>query len=162
MNIQEYLIDQGGKDWGELLSGWLGVLPASFTVWLVNRFGDVFAVFEDGSVHMLDVGTGVIQRLADSRDDFATRIDAGDNANHWLMIPLVDQCVAAGLTLSPDQCYGYKIPPIEVGQCGGKSAVENVSPANMSVHYSLLADIWRQTKDLPDGTRIKAVVIDRP
>jgi hypothetical protein len=156
MNIHDYLIEQSGKDWAELLSGWLGVLPASFTVWLVNRFGDVFAVFEDGSVHMLDVGTGVMQRLADSRDEFAARIDAGDNANNWLMIPLVDQCVAAGLTLSDGQCYGYKIPPI----LGGKYAVENVSPTNLSVHYSLLADIWRQTKDLPDGTRIKMVVTD--
>jgi Domain of unknown function (DUF1851) len=68
-----------------------------------------------------------MERLADSRDDFATRIDVGDNANNWLMIPLVDQCVAAGLTLSQDQCYGYKIPPIEVGQCGGRYAVENFS-----------------------------------
>ena len=34
MNIREYLIEQSGKDWGELLSGWLGVLPAFFTVWL--------------------------------------------------------------------------------------------------------------------------------
>jgi len=158
MNIHDYLIEKSGKDWSELLSGWLGVLPASFTVWLVNRFGDVFAVFEDGSVHMLDVGTGVMQRLADSRDDFAALIDAGDNANNWLMIPLVEQCVAAGLTLSGGQCYGYKIPPI----LGGKYAVENVSPTNLSVHYSLLADIFRQTKDMPDGTRIKAVVIDRP
>ncbi len=158
MNVQDYLIEQSGKDWGELLSGWAGTLPASFTVWLVNRFGDVFAVFEDGSVHMLDVGTGMVRRLADSRDDFATQIDAGDNANNWLMTPLVDQCVAAGVTLSEDQCYGYKIPPI----LGGKYAVENVAPTNLSVHYSLLADIYRQTKDLPDGTRIKAVVIDRP
>lgn len=157
MKIHDYLIEQGGKDWSELLSGWLGVLPASFTVWLVNRVGGVFAVFEDGSVHMLDVGTGVVQRLADNRDDFATRIDADNNANNWLMIPLVDQCVAAGLTLSEDQCYGYKVPPI----LGGKYEVENVSPINLSVHYSLLADIFRQTKGLPDGTRIKAVVIDR-
>jgi len=62
----------------------------------------------------------------------------------------LDQCVAQ------DQCYGYKIPPI----LGGKYALENVSPTNLCVHYSLLADIWRRTKDLPDGTRIKAVVID--
>ena len=87
MSIHDYLIDQSGKDWSELLSGWSAVLPPPFTVWLVNRFGDVFAVFEDGSVHMLDVGTGVIQRVADSRDDFATQMDVGDNASNWLMIP---------------------------------------------------------------------------
>ena len=55
------------------------------------------------------------------------------------MIPLVDDCVAAGMTLAADQCYGFKIPP---------------------VHYGLLADIYKQTKDLPHGTPLKAVITD--
>lgn len=88
MDVHDYLIDQSGKDWSELLSDWSGVLPSSFTVWLVNRFGDVFIVFEDGSVHMLDVGIGAIKRVADDRDHFATLLDTGDNANNWFMIPL--------------------------------------------------------------------------
>jgi hypothetical protein len=59
-NIENYLIDQTGKDWLELLSGRAPPLPESFTIWLVNRIGDVFAVFDDGSVHMLDVGVGTL------------------------------------------------------------------------------------------------------
>jgi hypothetical protein len=156
MNVQDYLIEPSGRDWPELLSGWSASLPSSFTVWLVNRFGDIFAVFEDGSVHLLDVGIGAIRRVADSCDDFAVQIDADDNADDWLMINLVDQCVAAGITLGNDQCYGYKIPP----NLGGKYSVENVEPTDLSVHYSLLADIYRQTKDLPNGTRIRTVVIE--
>jgi len=113
MNVHDYLIDQSGKDWSELLSNWSDALPSSFTVWLVNRFGDVFVAFEDGSVHMLDVGIGVIERVADDRDHFATLLDTGDNADNWFMIPLVDKCVAAGLYLGNDQCYGYKVPPIQ-------------------------------------------------
>ena len=156
MDIHDYFIDQNGKDWQELLSGWLDALPSSFTVWLVNRFGDIFAVFDDGSVHMLDVGACVIRRVADSRDHFADLLDADDNANNWLLIELVDDCVAAGLTLAPDQCYSFKVPPI----LGGNYMVENVAPTDLSVHYSILGDIYRQTKDLPDGTRIKTVVLD--
>ena len=156
MDVHDYLIDQSGKDWPDLLSGWSDTLPSEFTVWLVNRFGDVFVVFEDGSVHVLDVGIGAVERIADNRDHFADQIDFGDNANNWLMIPLVDQCVAAGLTLAANQCYGYKIPPI----LGGQYSVENVEPTDLSVHYSLLADIFRQTKDLPDGTRIRTVVLE--
>jgi hypothetical protein len=158
MDVHDYLIDQSGKDWPELLSGWSDALPPSFTLWLVNRFGDVFTIFEDGSVHMLDVGIGAVERIADNRDHFADQIDVGDNANNWLMIPLVDQCVAAGLTLADNQCYGYKIPPL----LGGQYSVENVEPTDLSVHYSLLADIFRQTKDLPDGTRIRTVVLEKP
>jgi hypothetical protein len=107
---------------------------------------------------MLDVGIGAVERIADDRDHFADQIDVGDNANNWLMIPLVDQCVAAGFTLADNQCYGYKVPPI----LGGQYSVENVEPTDLSVHYSLLADIFRQTKDLPDGTRIRTVVLERP
>jgi hypothetical protein len=158
MDVHDYLIDQSGKDWSELLSGWSDILPPSFTLWLVNRFGDVFAVFEDGSIHMLDVSIGAVKRIAEDRDHFADQIDVADNANNWLMIPLVDQCVAAGLTLAHNQCYGYKIPPL----LGGQYSVENFELTDLSVHYSLLADIFTQTKDLPDGTRIRRVVLERP
>ena len=54
--LADYLIEQQGKDWADLLSGWVPPLPESFTVCMVNRFGDVFAVYDDGSVHMLDIG----------------------------------------------------------------------------------------------------------
>jgi hypothetical protein len=59
MNIKDYLIDQSGKDWQELLCGWAEILPPVFTIWLVNRFGDVILVTDDGSVHLLDIGGGV-------------------------------------------------------------------------------------------------------
>jgi len=130
------------------------VLPPEFTVWLVNRFGDVFAVFEDDSVNTLDVGIGSTKRVADNRDDFAMQIDLGDNSNNWLMIPLVDACVARGLTLGDDQCYGYKVPPI----LGGEYSVENFEPTDLSVHYSFLADIFHQTRDLPDGATVRLVI----
>lgn len=155
MNIHDYLIDQDGKCWAELLAGWRGLVPGEFTLWIVNRFGDAFIVFDDGSVHMLDVGIGQLRRLADNREHFAQLLDVDENANNWLMIPLVDGCVAAGMQISATQCYGYKIPPI----LGGEYRVENIEPTDLAIHYSLLADIFQQTKNLPDGTRIKTVVI---
>ena len=156
MNIHDYLLEQRDRDWSDLLSGWGQALPSSFTLWLVNRFGDLFVVLDDGAVHMLDVGAGTFTRVADSRDHFAELLDRDNNANNWLMIPLVDRCVEAGMTLSSTQCYGYKVPPI----LGGEYVIDNVEPTDLSVHYWLLADIYGQTKDVPDGTRIKAVVID--
>jgi hypothetical protein len=156
MNINDYLIDQAGYDWASLLRDWMPPLPQSFTLWLVNRFADTFVVFEDESVHMLDVGAGTLARLADNRDDFASKLDEGDNANIWLMIPLVDACREAGMTLPAGQCYGYKIPPC----LGGQYELSNVELTDIAIHYSFLADIYRQTKDLPDGTPVHAVVTD--
>ena len=87
-----------------------------------------------------------------------TLIDLDDNSNNWLMIPLVDQCVAAGMVLNADQCYGFKMPPI----LGGEYSVDNIVPISLSEHYSFLADIYRQTKDLPDGMKVRIVVKNLP
>lgn len=157
MDINDYLIDQAGKDWGALLRDWVPPLPAGFTLWLVNRFGDAFVVPEgDNSVYLLDVGVGTFVRLADDRSHFADLLDVDDNAANWLLIPLVDACRGAGMTLSRSECYGFKVPPI----LGGEYEVANVEPTDLSVHYSFLGDIYKQTKDLPDGTRINTVVVD--
>ena len=136
----------------------------------MNRFGDAFVVTEDGAVSMLDVGAGSFERLADNRDHFSELLDVDNNANVWLMIPLIDECVAAGMTLAAHQCYGFKIPPVLGGkyqidvfpasQLRNKYQIDNVEPTDLAVHYGLLADIYRQTKDLPDGTPIDAVIAD--
>lgn len=156
MNINDYLIGQEGVEWDVLLRDWTPPLPGMFTLWLVNRFGDTFVVHEDGSVNMLDVGAGSYQRVADSRDQFADLMDVDDNASNWLMIPLVDACLAAGMSPGPGQCYSFKVPPV----LGGKYELSNVELTAMAVYYSFLGDIYRQTKDLPDGTVIKAVVVE--
>ena len=158
MRLAAYLIDQSGKDWSALLKDWCPPLPASFTVWLVTRFGDVFAVFEDGSVHFLDVGQGALTRIADDREDCAQKLDLDDNLEEWLMVGLVNQCVEAGLNLLENQCYGYKTAPV----LGGEYAAENVFPISLAEHYASLADLHRQTKDMPDGCRVEVVVINVP
>jgi hypothetical protein len=153
LNINDYLIDQQGRDWPALLAGWKDALPASFTLWLVNRFGDLFVVFDDGSVHMLDVGIGQRRRIANDREHFAKLLDVGNNANHCLMIPLVKACVAAGMVPGAGQCYGYKTPPI----LGGSYNASNVDIWALEAHYALLAHLYRQTKDMPDGTPFRII-----
>jgi hypothetical protein len=148
--VHDYIIDHRGVDWPSILRDWSWLLPATLTVWIMNRFGDLFVVLEDGAVHMLDVGGGTFAKVADSRGDFAKKLDEGDNANQWLMIPLIDRLVASGLTLRDGQCYGYKVPPI----LGGDYTVENACVLPIAEHYGVNASIHKQTKDLPDGTQV--------
>jgi hypothetical protein len=154
VKLEDYLIDQTGKNWAEMLSGWAGILPQVFTIWLVNRFGDIFAVFDDDSVHCLDVGGGTLERVADNREAFIALMNDDDQAKGFLMIPFVDECIAAGLILEPNQCYAYRIPPL----LGGKYALENFHTIDLAVNYSFLADIWKQTKDLPNRTKVNLVI----
>jgi len=156
MDLKDYLIDQAGKDWSRLLAG-CDALPPSFTLWLVNRFGDLFIALEDGSIHMLDVGVGTLKRLAESRDHFCDLLDEDDNANNWLMIPLVDQCVASGMHLAPDQCYNLKMPPL----LGGKYSLDNIAPIDLAELYAFRADIFRQIEDVPDATAFRLAFVKK-
>jgi hypothetical protein len=152
MQVEDYLIDHEGFYWPAMLADWAWLIPKDeFTVWLMNRYGDLFLVFDDGTVYMLDVGNGSLEKLADSRNEFCDRIDEADNANSWLMIPLVDSLVRAGKLLEAGRCYSFIIPP----PLGGEYTIENTATLNVAEHYGVYASIHKQIKDLPDGTKVR-------
>jgi hypothetical protein len=158
-SVNDYLIEQSSIEWPTVLSSWSWLLPSKFTLWLVNRFADLFLVLPDGSVHMLDVGAGTLRRIADSRDDFCTKLDEGENAKEWFMIPLVDKLAAAGIRLQPGDCYGFKMPPV----LGGQYTVENVGLLPIGDYLGGYGSIHRQLLDVPDGAQvILNVVNERP
>ena len=150
MNINDYLIDQKGLDWSKMLSTWHWLLPQQFTIWLVNRFGDVFFVLDDGTVHMLDVGIGMLKQVAMSRNEFIQRLDEPGQADDWLAIPLVDKLVASGQILGTGQCYSYHQLPV----LGGDYTTDNVLVKDISFHYAAFGPIHEHIKDLPDGTQV--------
>jgi len=150
MSIHDYLIDHREFDWRSFFAEWTWLVSNEFTVWLMNRFGDLFLVFDDGSVRMLDVGAGTLKQVANSRDDFRAQVDEENNANEWFMIPLIDQLVAGGVTLEEGQCYSYKKLPV----LGGDYTVDNTCVLPVAEHYGAFGSIHKQIKDLPDGTEV--------
>jgi hypothetical protein len=157
MNVHDYLIDHSGFNWAQLLSGWKWLLPPEFTIWLMNRYGDLFLISPDGTVHMLDIGAGSLTKLAESTDDFARIIDEDDNAEDWLMIPLVDRLVATGVLLKPGQCYSFLTPPV----LGGDYAVENTVVLPITEHYGVYCSYHEQLRDVPDGTKV-VIKVQKP
>ena len=141
-NIKDYLIDPTGYDWPALLASWMRLLPQGAGVWAVNRIGDVFVVAGDGAVYWLDVGTEHVSRIAANRDDFLSKVNEGTNAKQWLATPLIDECLAAGMTLAAGQCYGFKIAPL----LGGDYVVENMAPVALEAHYRALAEVGARQK----------------
>jgi hypothetical protein len=150
MELANYIIDHENVDWPTVLADWAWLLPEELTVWLMNRYGDLFLVFNDGTVHMLDVGNGTIEQLAENRDEFALKIDEDDNVSNWLTVPLVDRMIEAGERLRADQCYSFIIPPT----LGGEYTVENTAILSITEHYSVYASIHQQIKDFPAGTQV--------
>ena len=150
MEIANYIIDHRNIDWPTVLASWAWLLPEELTVWLMNRYGDLFLVFDDGTIHLLDIGNGSIEQLAKNRDEFVSKVDEDGNASNWLMVPLVDRLREAGKRLHADQCYSLIIPPI----LGGEYIVENTAILSITEHYSVYASIHQQIKDLPDGSQV--------
>ena len=150
MNVHDYLIDHSAFDWAQLLSFWGWLLPSEFSVWLMNRYGDLFLTLPDGSIHMLDVGGGSLTKLANDRDEFARVIDEEGNAEDWLMIPLVDRLVKAGVLLEPGHCYSFVTPPI----LGGEYTVENTMVVPIQEHFGLYGSYHEQLRDVPDGSKV--------
>jgi hypothetical protein len=157
VTLADYLIDQSGIDWHKALASWSWLLPPEFTLWLVNRFADLFLVVPDGTVHMLDVGAGTLSQVADSRDDFCNKIDEDDNAKQWFMIALVDRMVATGVVLQTGQCYGFKRPPV----LGGDYAVENVGSLPVWDYLGAYGSIYEQLRDVPDGSQVVLKVVNK-
>jgi hypothetical protein len=150
MTLNDYLLNHESVDWNESLQAWGWLLPERFTLWMANRFGDCFIVLNNGSVEMLDVSAGRIEKLANSRDEFAEKIDLDDNAELWLMIPLVDQLVAAGVTLTPDKCYGFCKPIV----LGGEYAMSNVAVMPIQQYLLGCGKLHEQLKDVADGEQV--------
>lgn len=116
----------------------------------MNRFGDLFITLPDGSVHMLDVGIGALKRLAEDRGGFGRMLDEGDNANLWLMIPLVDSLAAAGVRLKGGQCYSFVVPPV----LGGDYSPENTVVLPVHEHYRVYGSYHNQLRGVPDGEQV--------
>jgi hypothetical protein len=157
MDVHDYLIDPSGFDWGHLLLGWEWLLPPEFSVWLMNRYGDLFLILPDGTVHMLDTGDGSLTKLAENRDEFSRIIDEEGNADDWLMIPLVDRLVAAGVLLKPGECYSFLTPPI----LGGDYTVENTVVLPITEHFGVYGSYHEQLRGLPDETKV-VIKVQKP
>ena len=150
MALTDYLIDHDGYDWGHLLRPWSSLLPPEFTLWMMNRFGDLFLVLPDGSVQMLDLGGDSLNQLAKSRDEFVRIADEDDNAEDWFLMPLVDRLVEAGRVLGPGQCYSFVTPPI----LGGDYTVENTMVLSIIEHFGLHGSYHEQLQDVPDEANV--------
>jgi hypothetical protein len=155
MDIANYLIDPQRFDWSAILADWAWLLPEKeFTIWLMNRYGDLFIVTKSGAIYLLDVCGGSVERVAENREDFCRLVEKDDNSNRWFMIPLVDKLVTAGKLLKDGRCYSFVLPPV----LGGEYTIENTSDLTIEEHFNVYASIHHQIKDLPDGTGVQLKV----
>jgi len=136
------------------LSLWSDIVPAGSRILRTNLFGDAFLLDEAGAVHMLERAAATISQIAASEEHFWRKLHEDEEG--WQLRPLVDECRRAGKLLTDEQCYGFTTLPF----LGGDYAESNVWVASWREWFSLTADLFSQTKHLPDGTRINLQITD--
>jgi len=64
---------------------------------------------------------------------------------------------ATGYTgLDFDRCVGLKVPLF----LSGTLTLDNLQESDLSVYWSISTQLWKQTRDLPEGTEVRSVRIE--
>jgi len=151
MNLDDYILDTSQINWKDVLEEWYWLLPENFTVWLVNRFGDIFMIYPDDKIYLLEIDAGKISHVANSQDHFCTLIDQNENADDWLLIPLINKLVAQNVIPANNECYSLAVPTV----LGGQYELSNIKTCDIEVYYAFNGQIHQQIKDLPEGTKVQ-------
>jgi hypothetical protein len=141
----------------DLLRDWRWLVGDSVRLLLVSAIGDMFLADSAGRVFWLNTGTGQLQQVAVSEDEFQQLRQQRQHVEHWFIPQLIGDLITGGVHLTPGQCYSYKKPPI----LGGMIELANFQPTDLSVHFSILGQIHHQVRNLPAGSKIKDVKIQR-
>jgi hypothetical protein len=141
-----------------LLGDWRWLVGPSLSPVVITALGDLFLRGEDGSIHWLDTVAGRLTKVAADAEEFKALMVQPEHLDEWFMPQLVGDLKEAGVSLGTGQCYSYKVPPV----LSGPIDPSNIEPADLLIHFSLMGQIHRQVKDLPEGTPIHEFNVKEP
>ena len=139
-----------------LQSDWRWLVVGNYTPVLMTALGDLFLRDEVGNIHFLELMSGEFKQVAASQEEFDRLCAAGSSGRAWFAGFLVMELRKIHGELAPGECFGCKIPL----SLGGKLEANNFERTDIQSHYSVLAHLYRQTKHLPQGTKIDSITLD--
>ena len=135
-------------------TGWKGDhLPpcADILFFAANIFGDLYGIQGD-QVIRFDPETGDVVPLSSSINGWAA----------WVLANYEDEIgwhtARAWQEANGALSEGLRLMPIRFFCLGGTNALDNLRPIPLLEGIALRADVARQIRDLPDGTRVRIVV----
>ena len=142
----------------EAREAWSWLVPGRWRPILFAMVGGIFFESEAGTVHWLDIGVGTVEEVAPSVEAFEAILRSGAPVvEEWFLPPLVQALHEAGKRPGPGQAYHFLILPVFAE---GKYAPDNMVLVPAREQVGAAADIHRQLKDVPDGTKAEMIVRD--
>ena len=152
MTVDSYLLDITSIEVEKLFASWLWLLDdeAEIEPWLMNCFGDLFFLDEDGTVIWLNVTDGELTEVAGSPDEFTQMLENDEHFSEWFLPGLVDDLQEAGNTLQPGQCFAFRQLPV----LGGDYELPNITSCSVQSYWDFCGVIHAQIDGLPDGEEV--------
>lgn len=142
----------------EAVHAWAWLVPEPWTPVICSMVAGIFLEKPDGEVHWLDTSTGLIEKVADTREAFDEIVRSSpDLVEEWFLPGLVERLHAAEKRPAIGECYGFTILPAFVE---GKYEVENMFVLPVREQFVAIADLHRQLGKLPDGAAVQVKVVD--
>ncbi len=132
----------------DILESWRWLTGLDGTTFLVSAIGDVFCEESNGSVWWLDVGSCEYALVAADSQSFKRSMV--ENVEEWFLPQLVGDLLSLGLTLTPNQCFSYKLPPV----LGGDYAPSNFEVTSIPLHFGMHGQIAHQAARHNPGTKV--------
>ena len=123
---------------------------------LASLFGAVFLQDQRG-YWWLDPISAEFVHLAGDRASLQTLLESDQGQDEYLLGGLAMAKGRGGLGLAPNEIYSFTIPPA----LGGSFELDNIDATDFVVAVNLAGQMHEQIRDLPPGTRISGVTLDR-
>lgn len=140
-------------DLNRLTESWDWLIGNDKTPILISSIGDIFLEDRNEKCYRLNVGEGIIEKVAEDKTEFKEKLNDNEIVSDWFLVELVAELKKGGMELTENKLYGYKKLPV----LGGEYEPENFELTDIEVHFELSGQIHKQIKDLPDGTNVKIV-----
>ena len=139
-----------------LLENWRWLIGETKQPILLSALGNAFVQdVVDGSIHMVDAGTGELLEAAESMEEFTAFLNDKDFVAKAFDVQAFGDLRMAGMVLQPGQIFSFKVPLA----LGGKFMLENIEITDISVHFSIAGQIFEKVSTLPEGAQITSVSI---
>ncbi|WOE73980.1 hypothetical protein [Alterisphingorhabdus coralli] len=142
-----------------ILSTWEWLLASKdVRPFLCSVVGDCFLANQDGKVLRLCCTDGTLEIVSNSRGEFDDLCrEFAQDVELWFLPDLVLQAHKQGKIAKKGQCYQFIILPI-FAEC--EFHADNLGVVPASELYTMLSDVHKQLKDLPEGAEVQLKLID--
>jgi hypothetical protein len=153
--LDRYILPPNDQKMAEMISFWSWLTTENLTPVFMTKFGDWFLANDQSRVLFLDLLEGNLRDLGISTEEIQ-RDTVFERFESEFSVGWIEVCLSHNLLLAPNQCYGWKVPPL----LGGEFSLSNIQVFGSRVYQSLNAQIHQQLSTSPEGRKITGFTVE--